>query len=70
MTDPSAMHVPCSNLIEHDAPECKEGRKVPEDCTRFCAYYSPGLTAQERKRALTWFAVRQAQPEETNAWTS
>ncbi len=37
----SLMQTPCANLIERDPPECAMSRKVPEDCHRACAYYSP-----------------------------
>ena len=51
------MHTPCANLIERDPPECAMSRKVPEDCHRACAHYSPGLTDSERTRCEIWSRV-------------
>ncbi len=48
---------PCANMIERDPPECTVGRRIPEDCHRACAYYQPGLTDQERLRAVAWRSI-------------
>lgn len=54
----SLQATPCGYLIERDPPECALGRKVPEDCRRACAHYTPGLTAQERTRCTVWARIR------------
>lgn len=51
------METPCANMIERDPPECAVGRRIPDDCHRACAYYQPGLTDQERVRAVAWAAI-------------
>jgi hypothetical protein len=52
------MVTPCGHLIERDPPECAMGRKAPDDCRRACAYYTPGLTDQERVRCEIWARIR------------
>lgn len=51
------METPCGHLIERDPPECQLCRRVPHDC-RYCEYYSPGITEQEKKRATLWAEIR------------
>ena len=57
------MQTPCANLVERDEPECAVGRRIPEDCHRACAYYAPGLTDQERRRAIAWAEIMHRKDE-------
>ena len=50
--------VPCGNLDDRDPPICSAGRDLPEGCRRHCEDYFPGLTEQERRRALLWARIR------------